>query len=1455
LGKNAPKVVVDDILITSLVSPEEFTYVKCADVRDAAHSIRELEEKLSPLCTDERAKASYEKNDYVIVQFNGIMPSRMLRGIIVNRKNNEYLVFLTDCGFTLCCMAKDMWPLPEEFSKHDLEFHIGGLGFIMPSDGVEWSLSCTRVLDTVVQQAVRLAFAIQFTTETANFGKLTIQPVNESPFDASQFLVDRKYANHGSMGVKPTGLRIQDFDLAVVNDASSEPPRRVENIFELLDEAASSLDCLMRQPEAKMHLEKLAGKKKETTYVDISFNLAKTLNHTESWSEETREVPVQASPEVLDEILLCRNVLTIPETARRLSKVSSSSDSFVESGLDVRPLRVKPKDSMAPGVKLGEPRVNMTPKIKMGEPRVKTATEVKPMLVKLKDNMAPGVKLGEPSVKIASEVKPMRVKMIKPIPAKIDAEVALRHAGKTGICIQKPQAINHRSLGNRLVGKTLQPVMEKPPVSMPVSLKKVESASVHVLAHSSEPVSPYTDFDRAPVCRDISTALKDRSMHTLLPSQQYAWAHLADKGSMILINGSGKCRSWCYLPMLCSEVVKSLQADTTTGSGGQYGPLAILLADSVENATKLSKIIEFLTSKFICDCPTVVNGPAETKQNLYLTLLASCGILVTTLPLLQELVACDRRVIDKDRLEFFIVDDLDRMNLGPGVLLDLHDQLQNTPSSKMQTVVVAQRWKAKSFEKLVRQMRNPLILFGDFLEAAMYGHLSFDIVVKHSDAKKIFLLEYLKKSRAQKKRTIICCKNIAEMTELKHLLATASYCTIDTDQAQDQTPNQLLMASDELQPLELPVHHIDLLIHWSLPRNWTHFVWRFHCMKDNIANMFAVPQNENAKPITSLLLLDEENKNEMRRVGNFLLAHDVALDEHMAKLVKTCNDEWNRGLPICPYFSLDGQCSEIRCNKRHEFIEGDTTGAVNPITQPGTVIRCKLIKIYNPARMAVWPLKYKARASECWTPVADLPNQRTLELEIGMAASKRKKKTYNLHDVCVVRLNGNYQRVRIVDLPPKHPAVVQLMDFGVEIVQVRLSELLECPEEMFRTMPPLALNMWLSDMVPSCETGKWSTASMEWIVGAFSKLSDNAHIQITVNFDWQHAVHAREIVIIEECRSMRISVYRLRLRQELLQRGFAEKNTKLFESAKAMYEKNMPAAPQTDLQKIENTPEGSEGHKKTNNVVAKVDTAASEPVNNKLDESPKEDSKTLPTKLSACDSEDTLDITTELNVVSNTNKRMDKAEKDVEQEAALDPNVATKESSAAFLNCLIKGLGSTSPTHKKETQDFLSIMLGKDAPEETPTQCKTASGVRSIKAAPPPPEAVSTSIRYLTTVDGAVHPKVKWHQNASHIVLILEQKAPEYNLVHLKSALIYTANKISPPHCCIMNLLGEVAIVSEKQVGYNLHVKLAKLGQQVYWPSLLNSVYAQQSAHWLVYDMERDQEPEQKKGQRLWDDY
>lgn len=665
----------------------------------------------------------------------------------------------------------------------------------------------------------------------------------------------------------------------------------------------------------------------------------------------------------------------------------------------------------------------------------------------------------------------------------------------------------------------------------------------------------------------------------------------------------------------------------------------------------------------------------------------------------------------------------------------------------------------------------------------------------------------------------------------------------------------------------------------------------------------------------SYVMLDESNSYEFPRLVKFLHEHHIKLDEQIYKMVANCRHLTDQNRAMCPQLLSKGACiRQMSCSKRHFIIDGDfvhdPSGA---LWQPQMLVRCKLLKICSPVHYVLIPESYSSDGIS-WQSAPNLSQLRKLSTELCMHMSlqqnRRVQQKLNISDICVLQRGLRYQRVRVLDLSDRRLVTVQLMDEGTKQLRVKPAELLEC-EERFKVEPSLAMDMHLCGLSPALAAGggeSWQAEATTWVNEALSGLQESQQLQLTVAFSMFHVAYVKELTVLQQCPTMRTSVKALQLSKELIRRGFArheeqstERLHKLFDQWQQKGEKEKNEKAETGKTKdksvdeennwkqngVTSIPEeinGTEGSDSEsddiffdseNTVTASQPSSgskmkqflsavqgyllrrnrtepekAADQLNPPL-ETPSQEvrEKTVEPQYTEEDSPKTEPEKAADRLAPPLETPNQEVKKKTEEPQGKEEESLKVDKISVFLDLLLQDVSTSDETFMDSTKQIVQELLGTESRPKSAQSCSKKKEDQSSKNA----VLSARCAIYCGIVAGnAVRPKVRWHQNLMQIELIFEQQVPQYELLHQRNVLIYQVNETSPPQRCILNLLGEVSILSEKQHGYQLHVKLAKQDLTMYWPTLLSSLAAQHHSHWLIYDTERGKLPKQEKGCINW---
>ncbi|XP_017859248.1 PREDICTED: putative ATP-dependent RNA helicase SoYb [Drosophila arizonae] len=1316
-------------------------------------------------------------------------------------------------------------------------------------------------------------------------------------------------------------------------------PQSAKRLSRIKSRADGSVDTALSRPTEANKV----NKRNVVTYYKKSLEEVKEKK-TEA-EEQSKNPPISANRGEHDTDSLS-TIQQLPEKPTEVQKPSSNDKlQLLSYGLSHLSSDQNPSSKSANLESTSEPKF-----VKTIQPYQNKVICVYDRSVKRDSMSASPLQTSSPNLNILKQVNrifiPKAIMSSENQPIRPDKLKAIPDSYKITNVFTKPDNLGHYTLSKESIKPTQETSLElnsdkleriykeysnsnnKPPVSnnslelqriynairLPVETNaiapKICSLENQVLAHSKIPVQPVHSLGNSLFCPEVLLAMQTMNMKPTQATQRYAWPHLMQGHSLALVDRIGSGRSWCYLPPLCSQVVSSMG---TTGSGVSLGPVALLLADSVANAQALFHQCDQLMTGYKTNILKVVNSHAHSRQKLRLRLLNSCGILVTTPTHLKQLLQDEMQLIDPRRLKHFIIDDFDRMYAAQSVLLnELLQLLQSISKLRLQLVLIAQQWHGKVFLELLRRFDdNPLLLFGDFLEAAVYGRVKLNVAVLRSNRKIAQLLDYLAAQHPLQRRTIIYCKDEKELAVLRKALTEAGYDCLESIDAARQQVKQLLLATDAVQQPPLSVGNFELMIHYSLPDSWSKFSYRFRVFSENIINCLLAQKLTTR--IVSFVILDESNSHELPRLVQFFEAHDFEMSEQMQQMVASCRQLIDESRQLCPQILSSGECVQLYCNRRHQPIRGDFQRPCQAaLSQPGTVLRGNIIKVYNPVHFAIMPVSFRGSESHSWQ---DAPNMATLrrlstalELHMSIGQNRRPKRTLNMSDVCVLHRQLKYQRVRIVDLSERL-VIVQQMDEGTELLKVQSMELFEC-DARFAVEPPLAMDVRLCGLMPPIGEDDWQKEATAWVTKLLTNLNENQHLQLTVELSMLNVVYANDMAVLQDCPALQTCVRATQLYDELILRNYAKSNEQIIKNLHKLHVEvvNEQTRFQQELPGLEAGPRADEEAVKQNELdqdKAKQDEGLEEIPKitdcvengelmqsafscqiNSLDKYSNENVKEMLTKSEGIElqhdskspfknldntNDESEKIDTEINIEKENDcpanhlinkdtlasKESIELQEELQEELQGQPSDSTylKDSMYTFMEILLKDLNSDDAALQDAAKNMMEGILATDktSPQKPNTPKLESNGdILPKSKLQLTPARLASALCCAAVADNAVRPRVCWHQTLLQLELIIEQEVPQYQLVHRDNVLFYQVTETTPPQRCILNLLGEVKILSEQQHGYRLHIKLAKVGLRVYWPTLLDSLSAQQHCHWLVYDTERAKIPHSNAGRIHW---
>uniref|UniRef100_A0A0A1WUC7 RNA helicase n=1 Tax=Zeugodacus cucurbitae TaxID=28588 RepID=A0A0A1WUC7_ZEUCU len=704
-----------------------------------------------------------------------------------------------------------------------------------------------------------------------------------------------------------------------------------------------------------------------------------------------------------------------------------------------------------------------------------------------------------------------------------------------------------------------------------------------VLAHSNVPLTALTSIREAFFLKEIHDEMENMRVTKLYRIQAYAWPHLLRGNSMFVVNPHKTGKTWSYLPAICSLVAYRIQSGRLVDT---YGPVAIILQPTSAHVEVVQNYCKRLLLGVRPTVTTVASYGVRNAIDAKIQLLNSCGILVATPASLLRLLRDNEKesLIDIERLKHLVIDDLDLMlsRSQADIELVLKSLFKLSKPSKgsakaaaiWQLVVTSRDWDSL-LVALMRKSNQPLLLIGDFLEAAVYGRVMISIKLCPSERKINTILEFIEQNSLENERILVLCNSDDDVYEVVDALTTSAYVCIAYDshasadvrtiieewRKKKVMSSRILVCADSSFP-ELQIQNVSHVIHYSMPTSWTKFTARFSALAqtyDNyVSTNFDMPTGIDRPTARSLILLDEENSMQLPRLMDFMKKHDQLKFIHpdilaVSKRVLVEREEARilQAARMCPYVLEFGECDEPRCEFRHNLTRFDAIAKKDNIPTNGDM-RILILKVFSPTHYAARLLQQRSANSSKWHDIRRSKEVCNFSMQLNLHYLKQEN--WNLHwplhigDLCVYKYLDTYQRARILELPEvTNTALIKavkltlkLIDEGSIISSVKSDELYVC-DARFKDFPAQAINIRLSGVVPFDNERSWDTKStktvQKWIMTDIKK---NECVHVSINFTLIDTIWVNNVIVMEQLAQMGQYVYRVNLKRSLMEKNIAD---------------------------------------------------------------------------------------------------------------------------------------------------------------------------------------------------------------------------------------------------------------------------------------------------------------------------
>nr|XP_044250425.1 putative ATP-dependent RNA helicase BoYb [Drosophila takahashii] len=720
------------------------------------------------------------------------------------------------------------------------------------------------------------------------------------------------------------------------------------------------------------------------------------------------------------------------------------------------------------------------------------------------------------------------------------------------------------------------------------------NCSEYVVAHARCELHPVRRFGEVSLLPHILEMMRKLGLNRLLRLQSYTWPHLAGgagHGAMI-VGAPGSGRTFAYVPVVCHAVCKAL-AEIRSLPGdwppNQYGPRALILVPDLRRVRQVSAMCHALLRKAHKEdwLTLTLNVPSTRSSEFFQRLLNGVGCLVVTPTQLNWFYHEAPGLMRFPCLQFVVYDDVDLMS---------QEQLANAEqvlaeilplSHSPQRVMVSQSYNPELMVKLKAVNDHPALIFGDILEAALYGGTRIRISLLRAAAKVNGVLQMLLECPPEANRTVIFCSDDGDMQRLVAALEDRGYNCLPYYQTSDLQVREelhrwqaakrgggvILLCTDDCP--ELIIRNAHSLIHFSMSTSWSKFKMRHLMVADNLGNTLA---ERKAAPLHSLVLLDDNNHRELPRLVDFLQLHQE-VDPTILSLAKRIRKELaqakccNRS-SLCSQILRLGQCYDPCCVERHHV--GKFDGPDSHLPTSGDV-KLQLVQVYSPTHLCVRLLEHlPLEQPGNWQ---ELPYPAVQEMRMQLMRHKEPPRYWPplVGAICMYHTSFTQERVRILKVPPiKNVNIVesdlqvelQALDVDTRIFTSTCGDLYECPEAL-QQEPPLACDLRLLGMIPYNGERSWTEEDGRNVKYTLGQLPKEHFLQAKVQFSAAGTLFVRDLVAMVYADQFRVHLRQLSLAQHLVKATLAKRCERAAEMVKDFFGELLTKREEDELQKEE----------------------------------------------------------------------------------------------------------------------------------------------------------------------------------------------------------------------------------------------------------------------------------------------
>ncbi|CRL05500.1 CLUMA_CG017960, isoform A [Clunio marinus] len=683
-----------------------------------------------------------------------------------------------------------------------------------------------------------------------------------------------------------------------------------------------------------------------------------------------------------------------------------------------------------------------------------------------------------------------------------------------------------------------------------------------IFVHGKNLQKPLENLTSAYFHKEIHENMRKMKFCSLYRTQSYSIPNILEGRSAFIINANRSGKTFSYLPALLSLIWNDHEDEIETNG---IGPVAVIIARSsrevdiiYDYCKKLApgKNVEIIKASGIWNF--------EDKK---IELLNGCELLITTPPCFKRLSSGKViRAFNKNRINHLIFDGIHSMfNIFPDEINEIIKVCTHGtkyPEKNPQLIMTSSSWDEylQSFMKLTC---DPMIIFGSYIEAALFAKCYFKITKKTIISKFEILQNILMNEEWRMERTLIVFNSQTEINQFKDFISKSShsYKVIDSRIQSDDIKiiienwmNEefgdfsILLATDE-SLLNSSFNNIQVLIHFSLPDTWTSFSRRFVTMFGYFKKHLNEELDERA---STVILLDDENVEELPHLIDFVQKRHILnhIPSEINEIVQRIIDErekqkhdpmYENIMPICQNILQFGSCiNSTICKRRHIFIDNDRS--IN-IPCDG-LVKFDIVGIYNPSHYTIKIREYLPANAKKW--ISCETKLRTIEdsleaLQIIMNKENIVQVNAKTNDICAVFCPQRIKWLRCKVLEIQYPGKaisqvhVYLLDYGRKI-NVKTTDLKVLSEE-YKLLDPLVTDLRVVNLIPYDNDLTFDVDTSSHLAKFFDSISKVGDYMICKVEMSLHNVIFTETFEIRKClKGCRVDVTKYWMKKDMLEK-------------------------------------------------------------------------------------------------------------------------------------------------------------------------------------------------------------------------------------------------------------------------------------------------------------------------------